>query len=60
MLSVSLRISLESCGYVSNSLPNTKRTLQLRKKSFIFSFPYLFSFVTLAAGLQIRVDIDLN
>ncbi|UJR33625.1 hypothetical protein I4U23_021060 [Adineta vaga] len=23
-------------------------------------FPYLFSFGTLAAGLQIRVDIDIN
>ena len=27
---------------------------------FVCSFPYLFSFGTLALGLQIRVDIDIN
>ncbi|CAF5189813.1 unnamed protein product, partial [Rotaria magnacalcarata] len=26
----------------------------------VIIFPYLFSFGTLAAGLQIRVDIDIN
>ena len=56
LFSSSLLSGLEGCHHVSNNHRSLRETTCLSS----FSFPYLFSFGTLAAGLQIRVDIDIN